>query len=285
MNRAVKEIFKYIVSFAMMLLILLSAVTLFTKAVILNENYYSRIFGSDEYVSKVTNELKEKLGVFSFIGGVPGGILEKNINETFIKSEINKYISADLNFMKSNDESCYTQVNKEAIDNLKENLSANIRADYPGLKAYELKNVASVEAYAIYGYCNIFDLSELSSYGAFKVTYILNKLFFMPILILLAIIFMFLYKTQGRILGGRLIWTGASFVAAACILIIPSAMIFITAFPDRMFTDMEYVNYTLKSFLTSFAQFFLTCGVILICSGIVCLVQGIKCRNMDARGQ
>ncbi|MEQ8156371.1 MAG: hypothetical protein ABRQ25_16085 [Clostridiaceae bacterium] len=288
MKSVLKEFPNYIISLFMMMLILLSAVMLFTKTVILNENYCNRIFGSEEYVSKVTNELKEKIGIFSVTGGVPQEILEKNLSDTFIKSEIHNYLSADLSLLKSNGEIYDTQVNKEAINNFKENLSGDIRKYYPGIKANEVKNVTSVTASIINSYCNMIDLSKISSYGAFKVlqkaVHLVDKLFFMPILILLASIFMFLYKTRGRILGGRLIWTGSSIIAAAWILIIPSAAVLITAFPGKMFTNIEYVNYALKNYLTSFAQFFLTCGVILICLGIACMVQGIKCRNMDLRG-
>ncbi|MEQ8196621.1 MAG: hypothetical protein ABRQ27_01190 [Clostridiaceae bacterium] len=273
MNRIFSEISKYIVSLIMMMLILLTAVSLFIKLTLLNESYYKRVFGSEVYISRVMGDLKENMQVFAVTNAVSYEIVEKNLNEALVKEQIDNNMSSILSFLKSNDETYKSAGNIDELNKFKESMAKDIKEKYPYAKDAEIKSAVTEAVRVIDNNCSFFDFSRVSSAGAVKsvrrVFNMVDKLYFTPVLLFMVVIFLFLFKSRGYELGERLLWTGSGILAAALILVIPSAMLLAFKIPDRLAVDIEHVNYAVKTFLTFFGEFFLIFGVVMTVAGII----------------
>ncbi|MEQ8156857.1 MAG: hypothetical protein ABRQ25_18605 [Clostridiaceae bacterium] len=273
MNRILSEISKYIISLIIMMLILLSVVSLFIKMTLLNENYYRKIFGSEVYISKVMGDLKENMQVFAVTNAVSYEIVEKNLNEDLVKEQIDNNVSSTLSFFKSNDETYKSAGSIDELNKFKENMTRDIKEKYPDAKDAEIKDVTAEAVKVINNNCSFFDFSGVSSAGAVKsvrrVFNMVDKLYFTPVLLFMAVMFLFLFKSRGYELGERLLWTGSGILAAALILVIPSAMMLAFKIPDRLAVDIEHVNYAVRTFLTFFGEYFLIFGVVMTVAGII----------------
>jgi len=271
MNKVLKEISRYIISIIMIMLILLSAVSLFTKTILLNENYYIKNFESETYISRVMSELKEDLQIFALGNAVPYEIFQDNLSETLVKDKIDSNISSSLSFLKSDNENFKSGWNSDNLNKYKENLAKDIKEYYPSAKDSEVESVTEESVKIIESYGTIFDFSKVSSFKDFKTAKkflnISDKVYFSPILLVL--IFLFLFRARGDVLRERLLWAGSAMIAAAVILIVPSAMLFAFKIPYRLAIGIEHINYAVKTLLISFGDFFLIFGIALGILGIM----------------
>ena len=267
MSKNIKNVFSFIVSLVLMVVIILGGTTVFFNTTVLNENKYINSLEKNDIYAKIKTNIDNNLKYLMLSSNLDENILNNVISEDEIKDIVDGYVNYFVSYMKREateipklDTSVYYDRIDASLDKyLRENhvtyLNEDVKKDMEEIKNIALQIISSD--------LNIIDFNALSKSTALRavasVSSVINNIAVvgmigLVVLMLIGIIFLIWSKSRAV---RAYAWTGYSFISAGMIMTLIGVSGLISKFYNNIALNIDYlvdgITGIIKVYLTQFS--------------------------------
>lgn len=267
MSKNIRNVFSFIVSLVLMVVIILGGTTVFFNTTVLNENKYINSLEKNDIYAKIKTNIDDNLKYLMLSSNLDENILNNVISEDEIKDIVDGYVNYFVSYMKREateipklDASVYYDRIDASLDKyLRENhvtyLNEDVKKDMEEIKNIALQIISSD--------LNIIDFNALSKSTALRavasVSSVINNIAVvgmigLVVLMLIGIIFLIWSKSRAV---RAYAWTGYSFISAGMIMTLIGVSGFISKFYNNIALNIDYlvdgITGIIKVYLTQFS--------------------------------
>lgn len=270
------EIFKYLISMILMFCFVAIIVSMFTRNVLLNSEFYINKLDKSEYYELLQSEIDFGFKNYSLITSIPESVFIESVSNKDIKDLTISNIENTMEYMKNSGEYIDVKLETEPLD---ENLNVFINqyaVENNMIVNEELNEQMEVvleeSSNIVNKHSIIFDLASVIKYDEFQkfrkaIFTISDKTFLLIITAIILSIILIIANIKTLYMSS--LWLGGCFIASSLMVLVPSIMGLVYKIPYRFGVGNEYLKVALKEFTLGYINFFLVAGSIFFILGII----------------
>jgi hypothetical protein len=271
-----KDIVRFALSFFLMFVLILMQISFFINNKVLNGDFYKAVLQKGDYFTLMRKEIDYGFKNLSMITSIPEEIFSISVKDDEIKELSYRNITSAENYMKYKnsyvDNKWDTSVLSSSLEKYSENYAKenNIKID----AAFEKQILAVVQdsGKIIENHAVLFNISAVDKYAQFQVFRKVLNIFsrsLMGWVILVCILMILLALLNRRRAGRTFLWIGSSFIPAALMTLVPSALAMYYKIPYKFAVDTSYLKLALKNISLEYIKYFIITGSFFIIIGII----------------
>lgn len=274
--KKIVEIFKYLISMILMFCFVAIIVSMFTRNVLLNSEFYINKLDKSEYYKLLQSEIDFGFKNYSLITSIPESVFIESVSNKDIKNLTISNIENTMEYMKNSGEYVDVKLETESLD---ENLNVFINqyaVENNMIVNEELNEQMEVvleeSSNIVNKHSIIFDLASVIKYDEFQkfrkaIFTISDKTFLLIITAIILSIILIIANIKTLYMSS--LWLGGCFIASSLMVLVPSIMGLLYKIPYRFGIGNEYLKVALKEFTLGYINFFLVAGSIFFILGII----------------
>jgi hypothetical protein len=271
-----KDIVRFALSFFLMFALILMQISFFIDNKVLNGDFYKAVLQKSDYFTLMRKEIDYGFKNLSMITSIPEEVFTSSVKDVEIKELSYKNISSAENYMKYKNSYVDNKWDISALSGSLEKYSENYAKDNNiKIDAAFKKQVLAVtqdSSKIIENHAVLFNISAVDKYSEFQVFRKVLNIFtksLMWLVILVCILVVLLALLNRRRAGRTFLWIGSSFIPAALMTLVPSALAMYYKIPYKFAVNTPYLKLVLKDISLEYIKYFIITGSLFMFIGII----------------
>jgi hypothetical protein len=261
-----------------MFALILMQISFFINNKMLNGDFYKAVLQKSDYFTLMRQDIDYGFKNLSMITSIPEEVLSSSVRNEAIKELSFKNINSAEGYMKYKDNYVNnkfdTSVLLGAVKSYSEKYAEENKIKKDAAFQKQIEDVAQDSGKIIDNHAVLFNISAVDKYSQFQafrkvLNIISSSLIVWGILVCVLIALLaVLNETRTRRI---FLWIGSSFIPAALMTLVPSALAIYYKIPYKFAVNTPYLKLALKDISLGYINYFIATGSLYIVIGIVSL--------------